>query len=66
MIIKVIIAPISIMPSVEPITEVASAGGVGVVCNATEAAVCCAAAGDELKFASTSANATNSMATLKK
>ncbi len=59
------ITPINIMPSVEPITDVTSRDGAGVVCNATDAAVSCAAAGSELKFASASANAMKNKATQK-
>lgn len=64
--IKVIITPISIMPSVEPITDTDSAVGAGVTCNEAGVAVCCAAAGAGLKFAITSANAMNKIAMLKK
>ncbi len=48
--------PISIIPFVEPMTEVESTRGAGVASNEMEAAVFCTAAKDGLKFASTSAN----------
>ena len=49
------ITPINMIPSVEPITEISSSIGVGVVCN-DDAIITFAEAKDGLKFAITSTN----------
>ena len=64
---RLMITPISMMPSVDPISEIPSSTGVGVVCSVMDADVFCADAKDGLKFAITSANtsAINRKAMLK-
>ena len=53
--IRLMITPINMIPSVEPISDIPSSTGVGI-CNEMDAAVFCAEAKDGLKFATTSAN----------
>jgi len=66
-IIRLMITPISIMPSVEPISETPSAAGVGVICNEMDVPVFCVDAKDGVMFASTrrSTRAMNKRAMLK-